>query len=68
MLGDARYDVFRSKDFCRVLRAAQPPLLAQLAPLPDGPSDADKRLDAQIASLGVRRLQWVGCRAATRRD
>ena len=54
MLGDARVDVFRSKDFYRCLRAAAPPVLATLAPAPEGQPDSEKRTDAQITVLGVR--------------
>ena len=54
VLGDARVDVFRSKDFYRCLRAAAPPFLDALVPPPEGQPDAEKRLEAQIGALGVR--------------
>ncbi len=55
VLGDARVDVFRSKDFHRKLAAAQPPFLDALAP-PDASASAEpaKRAEQQIGALGVR--------------
>ena len=55
VLGDSRVDVFRSKDLFRCLHAAKPPFLATLAPPgPDSSADEAKRLDNQIAAVGVR--------------
>jgi hypothetical protein len=67
VLGDTRVDVFRSKDFVRVLRAATPPFLAALVPLPDGPTDAAKRTEAQIMALGVRARACGAARVTPRR-
>ena len=54
VLGDARVDVFRSKDFFRCLTAAKPPFLPTLAPA-TGEADDAKRVEAQITAVGVRK-------------